>query len=385
MNEKTRLSPMDLEAFGADIDALLARTRADLGERDVRYIRRVIRVQRGLDVAGRALLFASVLPGAWPAWIAGTACLSVAKIIENMEVGHNVMHGQYDFAQDPALSSSTYEWDIVCPAAQWRHSHNYLHHAFTNVRGVDHDLGYRLLRIDDRQPWHWSALFQPLYAIALAVVFEWGVAAHDVDMKRYIAHPMQRSPEDREKVRELGRKAGKQMLKDYVLFPLLAGPYALAILAGNMIANVTRNLWAFTVIFCGHFPDGTEIVEAESIEGETRGGFYLRQLRGSANFEGPWLLHFMSGHLSHQIEHHLFPDIPAHRYPEMSREVRAICAKHGVPYNTGSLGGQFWSVVKRICRFALPSRRLTAPRQRAHMAKSLSLPKFEPFAEGDVV
>jgi len=353
----TTLSPADLEAFGAELDDLLVRTKADLGERDVSYIRRVIRVQRGLEITGRVLLFGSAFA---PAWILGTASLAAAKIIENMEIGHNVMHGQYDFARDPSLSSTTYEWDNVCPSDQWRHSHNYLHHTFTNVRGVDHDLGYRLLRVDESQPWRWTAALQPIYAAALATMFQWGVAAHDVDMVKYLGSPKERTDEDRAKVRGIGRKAKRQLLKDYVLFPLLAGPYALPVLAGNVVANLVRNVWAFSVIFCGHFPDGTETFPPETLEGETRGGFYLRQITGSANFDGSWLLHFMSGHLSHQIEHHLFPDVPAHRYPEMAREVRAICAKYGVPYNTSSFGRQLLTVGKKIFRFAWPTRKTEA-------------------------
>jgi linoleoyl-CoA desaturase len=346
-----------LEAFGAEIDALYQRTKRELGERDVRYIRRVIHIQRGFAIAGRALLFAGAFP---PAWIAGTACLAVSKIIENMEIGHNVMHGQYDFSQDPALSSRHYEWDNVCPGDQWRHSHNYLHHTFTNVSGVDHDLGYRILRVEDAQPWRLSTFFQPLYAAALALFFEWGVALHDVDVRRFIADPASRTPEDAAKLRDVAKKAGRQALADYVLFPLLAGPSALYVLAGNATANFVRNLWAFAVIFCGHFPDGTRTFPATTLDGESRGAFYLRQMQGSANFDGSFLLHFMSGHLSHQIEHHMFPDIPAHRYPEMAREVRAIAAKHGFAYNTASLGRQFWSVVKRIFRLALPPRAVTA-------------------------
>jgi fatty acid desaturase len=313
----------------------------------------VIKISRWLDIGGRAFLFASAFP---PAWVLGTACLSIAKIVENMEIGHNVLHGQYDFARDPALSAANYEWDNVCPASQWRHSHNFIHHTFTNVRGVDHDLGYRLLRIDETQPWRWTTTFQPFYAGALALFFQWGVAAHDVDMPQFLKRPKERTSESRAKVHEMLRKAARQMLKDYVLFPLLAGPFALHVLAGNAVANLVRNVWAFSVIFCGHFPDGTVTFPPEALNGETRGAFYLRQLTGSANFEGSQLVHFMSGHLSHQIEHHMFPDVPAHRYPSMAREVRAICARYGVPYNTGTLGGQLWSVVKRIFRLALPGK-----------------------------
>src|SRR4029079_16069638 len=99
----------------------------------------------------------------------------------------------------------------------------------------------------------------------------------------------ERTPEDRAKVREMLRKVGRQVLKDYVLFPLLAGPFVLSVLAGNVVANRIRNLWSFAVIFCGHFPDGTDTFEPETLENESRAAFYLRQLRGSANFEGSWL------------------------------------------------------------------------------------------------
>lgn len=334
---------MNLEAFGAELDELYARTKADLGDRDVRYIRRVMRFQRGCEIAGRALLFVPTPI----TWALGTASLSVSKIVENMEIGHNVMHGQFDFANDPRLSGATYEWDNVCPSDQWRHSHNVQHHTFTNVREVDHDLGYRMLRIEARQPWHWYTFFQPLYAGALALLFQWGVATHDIGPENFLR--------ERAKWRGIGKKAGRQVLKDYVLFPLLAGPNALAVLAGNAIANLARNVWSFSVIFCGHFPDGTATFPREVLETESRGGWYYRQILGSANFEGSSLMHFMSGHLSHQIEHHLFPDIPAHRYPEMAVEVKAICQRHGVPYNTGSLAKQLWSVVTKILRLALPT------------------------------
>ena len=66
---------------------------------------------------------------------------------------------------------------------------------------------------------------------------------------------------------EIWRKVRRQTLKDYVLFPALPGPGFLFTLAGNATANLTRNLWAFTIIFCGHFPDGTQ----EFSEEETRG------------------------------------------------------------------------------------------------------------------
>jgi NADPH-dependent stearoyl-CoA 9-desaturase len=294
------------------------------------------------------LLLASVFP---PAWLAGTSLLGIAKILDNMEIGHNVMHGQYDFMRDPVLNTQ-FEWDTVSDGDQWRHSHNYVHHTFTNVLGYDHDIGYRLLRTSEEQPWHPGWLLNLPATAALAVGFEWGVGLHDVNA----AGLLELRPQDVEwdKLRTFTRKVARMVAKDYVLHPLLAGPVAPAVLLGNLTANVMRNTWAWAVIFCGHFPEETQVFTEECLDGETRGHWYLRQILGSANIEGGHLMHLMTGHLSHQIEHHLFPTVPAWRYPEMSAEVQAICEKYGVPYNTGSFSRQLGSVIKQIARLSLP-------------------------------
>ena len=151
------------------------------------------------------------------------------------------------------------------------------------------------------------------------------------------------------------KKSSKQLAKDYVLFPALAGPFAIKVMVGNGLANLNRNLWTSTIIFCGHFTENAETFTIEECENESRGAWYLRQLLGSSNFTGSKWLHIMSGHLSYQIEHHMFPDIPAHRYPEMAVQVREICDRYHIPYNTGSFPNQFKTVLKRIARHSLPS------------------------------
>ncbi|NKE31320.1 fatty acid desaturase, partial [Mycobacterium tuberculosis] len=135
-------------------------------------------------------------------------------------------------------------------------------------------------------------------------------------------------------------------------FPLLAGPFAPFVFAGNMTANLMRNVWSYTIIFCGHFPEGTHEFTIEETQNETRGQWYYRQLLGSANLSGGKWFHIFSGNLSFQIEHHLFPDIPAHRYAEISGEVKEICQRYGLPYNTGPIHKQFASVVRKIVRLA---------------------------------
>jgi fatty acid desaturase len=157
------------------------------------------------------------------------------------------------------------------------------------------------------------------------------------------------------------RKTAQIWGKDFILYPLLAGPLFPVVLAANVSASVIRNIWSFSIIFCGHFPDGVHSFTEASCENESRGRWYYRQLLGSANLTGGKLFHVMSGNLSHQIEHHLFPDVPAHRYAEMSVEVRQICEKYGLPYNTGPLYSQYATVWVKIFKLALPPRNPTAP------------------------
>jgi len=353
------LSHAELEELGREIDRIDADLRATLGARDRRYIERVIRTQRLLAVAGRVGIYASLplLPTGAPFFVAlgaSSLALGVAKILENMEIGHNVLHGQWDWMNDPAIHSSTWEWDTVCPADQWKHSHNVVHHTWTNVIGKDHDVGYQIMRVSDRQPWRPSYVLQPIYNLLLAGLFEWGVAVHDIDADALRAGTLTMA-DVRPLAAGIARKATKQVLKDYVLWPLLAGPFFLWVLAANALANAIRNVWAYAIIFCGHFPDGAHVFTEREIEGETRGAWCLRQILGSCNIEGGPLFHLMSGNLSHQIEHHLFPDLASNRYAEASVRVKALCERHGIPYNSGSLARQLGTTLRTIVRLSLPT------------------------------
>jgi fatty acid desaturase len=365
------LTPEQLDSFGEELDAIRARVVADLGERDASYIRKVIRAQRGLEVAGRGLMFAGFFP---PAWLGGVTALSLSKILDNMEIGHNVMHGQYDWMKDPELSGKGFEWDTACPGDQWRHSHNYMHHTHTNIVGKDRDIGYGVLRMSEDQKWHPYYLGNPLYALLLAAFFQYGVAMHDLEIER-ITTGKATLGEKRDMIRSIWEKVRRQTLKDYVLFPILTGPSAPLTLAGNATANLTRNVWSFMIIFCGHFPDGTQEFTEEETAEETRGQWYYRQLLGSANLTGGKIFHVLSGNLSHQIEHHLFPDIPAHRYAEISVEVREICERYGIPYNAGPLRKQFGSVVRKIVRLALPDRSEPAAEQQRIVEPAAEAPR----------
>jgi len=380
------LSSEQLDALARELDEIRDRVFADLGERDRRYIESMIAMQRRLAVIGRVLLLAARYR---PAQAAGTAALSAAKILENMEIGHNVLHGQWDWMNDPQINSSTWDWDTASTAEAWKHSHNYVHHTFTNILGKDKDLGYEIMRIDPRQKWHPVYLLQPLYNLLLAGFFEWGVALHDLDFEAIRTGRKSKAQVKRE-LAGIRQKAKSQVVKDYVAWPLLSGLAMAALDAGlearrgarrgglarvarralsgggrsyraaasaNATANVVRNVWAYAIIFCGHFPDQTYTFTAEEVENESRGGWYVRQLAGAANIEGSPFFHVASGNLGYQVEHHLFPDMPSTRYAEIAPQVKRVCERYGLPYNSGPFGRQLGMVQRTILRLAFPGGR----------------------------
>jgi len=346
------LSPAELDQFAAEIDAVRTRVLADLGEKDATYIRRIVKAVHYSNAAGRALLMASFIP---PAWVAGTALLGVSKILENMELGHNVMHGQYDWMADPTLQGKTYEWDTVGTSDNWRKTHNYMHHTYTNIKGIDEDIGYGLLRLFPEQRWKPFFLGQPIYAAILALLFQWGVAIQELRIG-LLFNGKKSWSEFKTEFEPAKHKIVRQLIKDYAIYPALAGPMFLPVFAGNFVANGIRNIWTFSIIFCGHFTEDAEIFPKTVLQNESRGHWYVRQIRGSSNLTGGKLFDILSGNLSHQIEHHLFPDIPAWRYAGLSPEIKAICKRYGQHYNEGSFVRQFAQVGWRILRHALPSK-----------------------------
>ncbi len=399
------LTPEQIEQIGREFDELHEQVKADLGDRDAVYIRSMIALQRRLALLGRAELIAS----RWRVpWIIGASTLGMAKILENMEIGHNVLHGQWDWMNDPVINSRAWDWDTASTAEAWRHSHNYIHHTYTNIIGKDRDLGYEIMRIDPDQPWHPFYLLQPFYNILLSLLFEWGVAFHDLNFTAIRAGEKDQK-EVLKELKGIGGKARTQIVKDYIAWPLISGLVMTAIEAGvlaarrsdesraqglgrkarralrkarrqggkdtllsqlierrsfrepfrrtltaDLAANLIRNVWSYAIIFCGHFPDQAYTFTQEETADETRGGWYVRQLTGAANIDGGPLFHVISGNLGYQVEHHLFPDMPSTRYGEIAPKVREICERYDLPYNSGPFHTQLGMVQRTILRLALP-------------------------------
>jgi NADPH-dependent stearoyl-CoA 9-desaturase len=354
LKDYAHLSAEDVEALGRELDAIRADIEESRGERDARYIRRSIQLQRALVVGSRIVLMASRNKYAW---VAGTAMLGAGKIIENMELGHNITHGQWDWMNDPEIHSTEWEWDTTAPSVQWKKSHNFIHHKYTNIVGMDDDVGYGIVRVTRDQHWAPWMIGNPIYNMLLGTLFEWGVAAHGLELNK-VRRDEKSWAEVRKDLRIIAKKVGKQVGKDYIVFPALAGPGWKRTLQANAVANLIRNYWSYAVIFCGHFPDGAEKFTREEFEAETQAEWYLRQMLGSANFHAGKLMAFMSGNLCYQIEHHLFPDLPSNRYAEIAVRVQALCDKYDLPYTTGSLARQYGQSFWTIAKLALPNKYL---------------------------
>jgi fatty acid desaturase len=377
------LTPADVESIGRELDSIRQSVIDSRGGRDAAYIRRVIDIQRKLEMGGRVLLLASRYRSAW---VLGTTCLAVAKVLDNMEIGHNVLHGQWDWMRDPKIHSSTWEWDHVSPAAQWKRAHNVQHHTFTNILGKDNDLGYGIMRVDEDQPWKPRYLVQPVWNFLNACFFEYGIAMYDIDLGEHLREKRGLTPELRSRIGQTLGKASRQVAKDYVLFPALSGRSWRRTLAANATANVARNLWSHSIIMCGHFPEGVETFEQETIdEHETKGAWYLRQMLGSANISGSRAMHLMSGNLSHQIEHHLFPDLPSRRYREIAPRVREVFHQYELNYHAAPFVRQLGSAWHKVVRLSLPNgwlketRLSNAPRQIGKLFRS-ERPSLRPAA-----
>lgn len=368
-SKSKHLSAEQVAEFGQQVERIRREIMDSIGEQDAQYIYKIRNFVRYSEIASRGLL----MFGGWmpPVWLLGTGLLGLSKIVENMELGHNVMHGQFDWLNDPSLNGAAYDWDTMSTGDDWKYTHNYIHHTYTNIVGKDHDVGYGLLRISDLQKWEPRFLLNLPLTLQLMLFFEWYVGLQNLHLEDAIIYKSKTWAQVWQDSAKFRQKASRQIAKDYLFFPLIAGPNAVAVLSGNVVANLLRNVWASAVIFNGHFTEDTETFEQDNTEHETRAEWYLRQIRGSSNFTGTSALHILSGNLSHQIEHHLFPDMPANRYAEAAVQIRALCREYGIHYNEASFLKQSLSMWLRVAQYSLPDGYVSGIKQSIRKLKNL--------------
>ena len=344
-----------IAAFGLALDALRREVEAKLGEEDAQYIKRIGALSSALEVVGRGLIHLSIDPVTFGV---GVSALWVHKALELMEIGHPALHGAYDGLPDAKkFASETFKWKAPVDEAAWKASHNLKHHQFTNIEGKDPDLNFGQLRLSSRVPYELAHKLQPLSNIITGFGFGMALNLHVtgmLDLYFKFSDEVEVLPDKKpETVRAAHRAFLSKHLRhygrEYVFFPLLAGPFFPKVLLGNLISEVARDLFAAAIIYCGHvgstdYPRGTEA--------KGRAHWYAMQVEGSRNVEVPLPVSILTGGLDRQIEHHLFPRIPPNRLREIAPRVRAICEQHGVKYRTGGWPATLKDVLGELRRFA---------------------------------
>lgn len=347
------------EAFGRALDALRRDVESQVGAEDAAYIKRLGHISSGFEVLGRSLIHLSLDPVTFGL---GVSALWVHKALELMEIGHPALHGAYDnLPGAEKYNSEKFHWKAPVDEAAWKASHNLRHHQWTGIAGKDPDINFGQLRLSEHVPHKLAHALQPLSNIITA--FGFGTALNVqvtgmIDLYfKYDGKPLEVLPDKKPETVRAARKAFFSKFlgyygKEYVFFPLLAGPFAPKVLLGNLIAEVARDVYAAAIIYCGHvgatdYPEGTEA--------KSRGQWYAMQVEGSLDVEVSPLVSILTGGLDHQIEHHLFPRMPPNRLRKIRTQVREICAEHGVKHRTDSWPRTLGNVLRELRRLAKPA------------------------------
>jgi len=345
-----------MKRFGDAIDAIRTRAEAKVGPEDVAHVKRVNAFSRAMEVIGRVLIHVSFEP---IGFLAGVGALWLHKQLQATEVGHTALHGAYDkLAGAEGFSSKTFSWDIPIDEEAWRHGHNVRHHQYTNVAGKDPDIHFgpaRLTEHTPRKPLHRWQL--PFMLGVLAPNFTFLMNLHFTGLNDlYFGNGREEQFDvlpDRswKSVKEAHRKALRKYvpyyLKNYGLFPLLAGPMFWKVLLGNWMAETMRDVYSAATIYCGHVGEDVAAYP-EGSRAHGRGEWYAMQVEATNNFEVSLPVSMLCGGLDRQIEHHLFPRLPPNRLREIAPEVRAACQAHGVAYRTASWGHTLKKALRHV-------------------------------------
>jgi fatty acid desaturase len=326
-----------LRSFARAIDALREDVEAQIGPADITYMERVCALSQTAEVLGRSLIHFSLDPFTFGV---GVGSLWVHKTLELMEIGHTVLHGTYDKRPGgEKLRSHTFRWKAPIHERSWMMAHNIRHHQYTNIAGRDPDLDFGGLRLSGRIPHRALHRLQPLSNVVTWLGFATAVNLHatgliDVYYDKDLTVLADRSGTSiRAAHAAFLQKFARYYAREYLLFPLLAGPFFWKVALGNALSDMARDVWAAAIIYCGHV--GASDYAKEERAG-SRAAWYAMQVEAAYDVDVPHVLSVLCGALDKQIEHHLFPRVPPNRLREIAPRVRAICEQHGVQYRSGS-------------------------------------------------
>ena len=357
------LEASNFEGLGAALSTIHEEARARVGQEDLRRLERLNWFSRGMEGLGRVLLHLSVEPFMFAG---GVFCLFVHKQLQMTTIGHTVLHGTYDHIEGAGrFRSSSFCWDTPIDEESWRAAHNIQHHQYTNVARRDLDINFGGIRLTEQTPHRLEHYWQvPVMFLVSWPFFSFTINLHVTGMLDLMgsqgwsdSYDVLRddSPEAAREVRwRTWRKLVPYFLKEYVLFPLLAGPGFAKVLLGNFLSSRLRDLYTAATVYCGHVGASVESFPPGTRAG-SRGRWYAMQIASSNNFRASLPLQVLCGGLEHQIEHHLFPKLPPHRLREIAPHVEQVCLEHGLPYRSRPWMQTLRDAIARIAVLSMPA------------------------------
>ncbi len=349
--------PCDFDASGIDLDALYAdlkklrqEAEASLGEEDLAHLRKFEWVGR----IGTFVGLATAWMGPNPVSIAGLAVGRGSRWI----MMHHIGHKGYDRVPGvpPRYTSKVFargtrrflDWcDWMIPEA-WNYEHNVLHHAYTGEER-DPDL------IERNAAWvrDMKVPVPVRYAMVGLLALSWKpfyYASNTLEVYRA------RFGDDGQSFK---RQLWTRCYLPYagITFGLLPslfaplGPLAVgSALVNSIAAELVTNVHTFLVIGPNHTGDDLFLFDDKP---GSKGEHMLRQILGSVNYAtGDEVTDWLHLWLNYQIEHHIFPDMPMLKYRQMQPKVKALCAKHGIPYVQESV----WKRAGKMLEIAVGTR-----------------------------
>ena len=329
-----------LSQFAEEIKQIGKQAAQSSGIKDYKHMKRV-------ELSGRL----SVLTGAYLCFLQlpfFAAIFIAYSLMVKWLLMHHIGHGGYNKIEGipKRYHSKNYamgwrrhiDWFDWIKADAWNYEHNYLHHYFTG-EDKDPDL------VEENLSWlseanlpRWFKLF-----ILLFFAFTWKFTyysaqtlsvrkgSNKINFSNFldIKQPAQRT-------------MWFELFIPYIsfhfillpwLFELLSPGFGISYLTARIIAELLHNFHTFFIIVPNHC--GDDIYRYREVPRGERGGdnFYLRQVKGSANFyTGSEWLDLSQMYLNYQIEHHLFPALPMRQYRLIQPQIKAVCDKYKVPY-----------------------------------------------------
>jgi len=270
-----------------------------------------------------------------PVW-AIIECLLLGAL--TAAIGFNVMHdgahgsfSRYQWVNNLAALSVNF---LGANNFMWKTKHNVIHHAYTNIDGIDDDLDAKpFLRLCDTQKHYKIHRYQHLYFwAAYSLLYLWWVFV--TDYKKYITG------------RVGAMRIRKMTLTDhisfwsfkvlnlglFVLLPIYTVGF-LPWLIGFLVFGLFAGFVLSIVFQLAHTVEHTHFPQANEETGKMEDEWAIHQIKTTANFatKNKFVSWFVGG-LNFQVEHHLFPKISHIHYPAISKIIKKACEEYGIHY-----------------------------------------------------